>query len=401
MPANPHKTWKNIIGTTSAATANANTTNTNTYLNHVEDGNVTSSLRIQWTSWVSVSAQNGTLTISGTVGTTTYTADSGLTLASNVFKANLKSYTKSTNAAIDWWTDANKQYAVSLDKDGKLSVNVPREAWNGWDGLTVSWTTNNGYCKYIGGVTLSTLWWGSDGGEGYIQYTDTNAWWGDSHWKSTLSWNSRYYLQPNLTNGTYRVELYPWSSTTTHGAASKIVFDSKWIRINNWAQFYTWAWLAVGWNIMVWQTSTDNYIYIYATWNNNDSNKRFEIFWNNELVLWTTSGSYLYFAQRSWTVGFRLGVNTSNPKATLDVKWWIRVGNNCEQRTCTGSNVWTIVYTSDMFLGCKKISWTTYKRVSLDGWTRSGTNLLSFSNCVLSEYNSNGTLYNGQTQAEY
>ena len=173
------------------------------------------------------------------------------------------------------------------------------------------------------------------------------------------------------------------------------------IRINNWANVYSWAWISVEWNIMVWQSSTENFVYIYATWNNVDPNKRFEIFWNQELAIWTSGGSYIYFAKKDWTVGYRLWVNTKDPKATLDVKGWIRVSNNCEQKTCTGTNVWTIIYDNQnsRFLGCKKIS-SSYKRVSLDGWTRSWSSLPYNTNCVLNSYTSM-EIENTETINEY
>lgn len=276
------------------------------------------------------------------------------------------------------------------------------DCWWGWDWITLITWQNNMYCKYIesnDGKWGTTTKWIQCTYDAWSSTSPTWSW--DSLWKSTLSWNDRYYLQPKLTNGTYRVELYPWSSTTTYWAASKIVFDSKWIRINNGAQFYSWAWLSVAWNIMVWNTSTDNYIYIYATWNNKSDNKRFEIFWNQELSIWTTDGSYLYFAQKSWTVWYRLWVNTSDPKATLDVKWWIRIGSNCEQRICTGTNVWTIIYTAARwFIGCKYISSNNYKRVSLDGWTRSGTSYATNQTCQIYSY-SNDIVSNTTTQNEY
>lgn len=281
-------------------------------------------------------------------------------------------------------TDTNTWQVNWLLTDGY--VTAPQSAAN-W---LKCWKTDaNG----IPGWRSCPTWSGS---------SETLKSWDDSLWKKTLNNDyGRYYLQPTLSNATYRVELYPWSSTSAYWAASKIVFDSKWIRINNWADFYSWAWISVGWNIMVWQESTDNYIKIYATWYNNDSNKRFEIFWNQELAIWTQSGSYIYFAQKTWTLWYRLWVNTKNPKATLDINWWVRVGKNCEQRLCTGSNVWTIVFFSNEFLWCKQVG-DTYKRVSLDGWTTQ-TQQLWNSNivCKIDTYVWNWQIANTTTQQEY
>ena len=292
-------------------------------------------------------------------------------------------------------------YCYSLDSN-TISCNAPMPSWgNGGSWITLLSWINNMYCKYIewsDGKGGSTKWINCT----YDAWSSTPTWSWDSLWKKTYSaLTTRYTLSPSLSDGTYRIELNPWSSSVTPGAASRIRFDSKWIRINNWAQFYSWAWLSVAWNIMIWNTSTDNYIYIYATWNNIDPNKRFEIFWNQELSIWTTNGSYLYFAQKSWTVWYRLWVNTSDPKATLDVKWWIRIGSNCEQRICTGTNVWTIIYTAARwFIGCKYISSNNYKRVSLDGWTRSGTSYATNQTCQIYSY-SNDIVSNTTTQNEY
>lgn len=61
---------------------------------------------------------------------------------SGTIKANLKSETKSTLAAADMGSTANRQYAVGIDKNDKLSVNIP-------------WTDNN--------TTYSLTQDGSDG----------------------------------------------------------------------------------------------------------------------------------------------------------------------------------------------------------------------------------------------
>ena len=74
----------------------------------------------------------GYTTNTGTV--TKVSTGAGLTggdvTTTGTIKANLKSETKSTLEAADMGSTANKQYAVGLDKNGKLSVNIP-------------WTDNN------------------------------------------------------------------------------------------------------------------------------------------------------------------------------------------------------------------------------------------------------------------
>ena len=303
-----------------------------------------------------------------------------------------------------YYIDNTGYYCISTDSNS-IRCNVPMPTGNGWTWLTLLSGANNMYCKYVDGTTRV----GWETTPSWIQCTyDAPKWWWDSYRKTTtkttydFDWQTRdrTVLTPNVnvgyswlyfTNSFYHqsgFQFYTMQDDSGLRAASRIIFDAKWIRINNWAQMFTWAWLSVAWNIMVWNASTDNYIYIYATWQNNKSDKRFEIFGNQELAIWTKSGSYIYFAQKTWTIGYRLGVNTTDPKATLDVKWWIRVGSNCEQKTCTGSIVWTIIYDSnyDRFLGCKKISSNTYKWVSLDGWTWSGQNLPYDTSCVINNY---------------
>ena len=65
-------------------------------------------------------------------GSTTYTAGSGIDISNNTIKVKLKSYTQSSLSSASITSIANKQYAVNLDSSGNLSVNVP------WENTTYS-----------------------------------------------------------------------------------------------------------------------------------------------------------------------------------------------------------------------------------------------------------------------
>lgn len=144
-----------------------------------------------------------------------------------------------------------------------------------------------------------------------ITCTDTNVWGDDNHW---TIWRYTPLWQPHLTpihnnNIMLRQELqhtwafvfrsYHWGSVGQ--AASVFTFDSKWIRIGaTAASISTWAWLSVQWIIAAWSNISDNYIYMYATWQNSDINKHYEIMWNSQLAIGTNGWAFLYFTQKTW-----------------------------------------------------------------------------------------------------
>lgn len=129
MPANPHKEGKNVVGL-STATSNTTTalTNNNVFLNHVEGGVVKSTHNIKGTGATTVTTDaSGNIIINSTNTNTTYTAGTGLTLSGTTFKAKLNSET-----SLGTIGTTSKLYAVGVDADGKLAVNVP---WS--DGNTI------------------------------------------------------------------------------------------------------------------------------------------------------------------------------------------------------------------------------------------------------------------------
>ena len=221
-----------------------------------------------------------------------------------------------------------------------------------------------------------------------------------------ISYQNTYVLTPkNSTplyfstdfyhNTEFNFYTYQWDNWPR----TRVTFNQKWIRVWNWNQIFSWAWISVAWAVAAWNTAQNNYIYIYATWENNDTNKRFEIFGNQKLAVWTSGGSYIYFEEKDGTTNkYRVGINTTDPKATLDVKGGIRVWSNCEQRTCSSTNKWTIIYYDNNFLGCKPTS-NGYRRVSLDGWNISTQELDSETNCIISTY-AWSSLINSSTQQQ-
>ena len=103
--------------------------------------------------------QDGTWTIPPN-DNTQYNAQSGVRLSSgNYFEADMKTYTKSTLEAASMGSTPNRQYAVGLDKYGKLSVNIP------WENTTYSTVTKsaNGLCPALPNETSTTKFLRQDG----------------------------------------------------------------------------------------------------------------------------------------------------------------------------------------------------------------------------------------------
>ena len=69
---------------------------------------------------------------------TTYSAGDGVKLDSGSFKADLRSATKSALSSASKGSTTNREYAVGLDADGYLSVNVP------WENDNTTYTATNG-----------------------------------------------------------------------------------------------------------------------------------------------------------------------------------------------------------------------------------------------------------------
>lgn len=301
------------------------------------------------------------------------------------------------------WGDSGKictkvndtEIECNLDADSlwwSTTINTPSWSW-----ISIGWTdwylcTKNGSTSLKCTINPATLWswWESLWKEttkniyNWISYSNTNVLTPKN--STPLYFNTAFYHDTAFNFYTYQWSQWGWPST-------RVTFNQKWIRIWNWNQFFSWAWISVAWTIAAWNTAQNNYIYIYTTWTANDPDLRYEIFGSRKLAIGTSSGSYIYFMEKDGTTNaYRVGINNTDPKATLDVKGWIRVSSNCEQQTCTLDRVGTILYhASKWFVWCKKVG-TSYKRVSLDGWTWSGTTLWMDTNCQISIY-SNPSLY--------
>ena len=96
----------------------------------------------------------------GNTGTVTSVATgAGLTggtiTGSGTIKADLKSETKSTLEAASMGSTANKQYAVGLDKNGDLSVNVPWTDNNTWTAMVGATSSADGSVGYVNAVPPS------------------------------------------------------------------------------------------------------------------------------------------------------------------------------------------------------------------------------------------------------
>lgn len=129
-----HYTTKLYV-TGSTGTTNAQTSNGATYLRLFDDSTNRSSINIKGTGATTVSSDsNGAITINSTDTNTAHThkAGAGLTGSGSsgtsgeyTYKVNLVNETKSSNASSYTAGGTTKFYAVQLDKDGKLAVNVP------------------------------------------------------------------------------------------------------------------------------------------------------------------------------------------------------------------------------------------------------------------------------------
>lgn len=327
-----HYEWYNRVTNTSTWVTNATITdNTNTYLNHVENGAKTSSNQIKGTGSVTVSSNNGTIIISGSDNNTTYTAGAGLTLSSTTFKAKLKQESNASISSNSISDRAGKQYAVTPDKSWYLSVNVPRidnnTTYSPSDGIefdgTAIKTKLQNYSPYEISATTSTRVAGSISSDklypvgldksGYLSVyvPRTGGGNGDSERQKRNFWtNWSDFLTPKDNNNimlhqalyhTWSFDFYSYQWLFTQ-AASHFTFDAKWIRIGDSAvSIATWAWLSVAWIIAAWSNAKHNYIYMYATWNSTDQDRHYEIMWNSELAIGTKGWAFLYFAQKTWT----------------------------------------------------------------------------------------------------
>ncbi len=148
--SNTHYTSKNIVGASSSATANATSTNGNTYINHIENGSVSSYHKIYGSGATTVTSDSsGSIKISSTDNNEYHTsittsgleiADSGTLASIYVPYATASGYGVVKAAAVrttsptltTGQTTSSRYYGVELDTNGKMFVNVP------WSNTTYS-----------------------------------------------------------------------------------------------------------------------------------------------------------------------------------------------------------------------------------------------------------------------
>ena len=294
-------------------------------------------------------------------------------------------------------TTFDQASAASLNIVGGTNVTVTPNAtnntitisanwWGGSWGLNLLSWANNKYCKYVENWRLSWVNCTYDG-------TSTNSNWSDL-WILTgrklfadgctsmggcntdvltpkdsskpLYFESDFYHSWSFVFHTYR-----WSQQLT--PATTITFDEKWVRVGEWRTFTNHAWISVGWIIVAWLWSTNNYIYMYASWYASDTNRHFEIMGSNELAVWTYSGAFIYFSYLTGNYltnsndaynSYAIWVNKTRPNATMDINGTLKVWSNCAPAICDEDTVWTIMYYEYQnvwyYVACKKIGKTNW-----------------------------------------
>jgi len=214
-----------------------------------------------------------------------------------------------------WWSGITASgttwYYCKLQNNGNLYCDLNSSTL--WDGtwIPVSWAALNWICIFT--------WWTQYGDkiEGWrIECTYSGS---TNDWLWTVApFNplTNPFLTPSKTNnimlhqdlyhsGSFEFYSYQWRSFSQ--AASHFTFDAKGIRIgDSAASISTWAWLSVAWMIAAWKNSTDNYIYMYASWNNSDRNRHYEIMWNSQLAIGTRGWAFIYFTQITGTYNSNL-----------------------------------------------------------------------------------------------
>lgn len=280
-----------------------------------------------------------------TVNNNTITIALANTNSSGSFTLNQntdKLITLTGNWATIWSTGSTNKYCI-YSGGNIINCNQP------W-GVTI-WLTGstNKYCVYSGGNTINCdQAWGG----------------GDSLW----TWGN-YGIKPNsstdidLRNSS---NIYRWSSLKigwVYNSAYEPPIDT-WYVVNfhtNWVKFgdarNASEWIAIQWQVLIWSNgSNQNYINIYSSWTPSSSNKHYEIMANKELEIWTYSWAYIYFKNYSNNDGseYRIWVNTTNPQATFDVNWSVRISTdwtNCFP-PCNPDSKWSIMYRGNAFYWC-------------------------------------------------
>lgn len=95
--------------------------------------------------------KDGNLSVNVPWSGSTYVGEKGVTIAGNKISASLKNNVPSTLSSANMGSTADRQYAVGLDVDGKLSVNIP---WTDTVGMTTNGSNADSHVNFAGAFTV-------------------------------------------------------------------------------------------------------------------------------------------------------------------------------------------------------------------------------------------------------
>lgn len=97
--------------------------------------------------------RDGNLSVNVPWAGDTYIGEKGVTVANNKISATLKNNTPSSLSSASMGSTADRQYAVGLDVDGKLSVNIP---WTDTVGMTTNGSNADSHVNFAGAFTIGS-----------------------------------------------------------------------------------------------------------------------------------------------------------------------------------------------------------------------------------------------------
>lgn len=306
-------------------------------------------------------------------------------------------------------TERAKLYPANPHKEGTITTNATARTQNPYinyvenntfrSGVQIVWWTNTTVNAQNGVITINTAaWWDSVWEIGNVSSNGPSL----SNAIKPVSENiskDLYLPEGNVYHDGYTQIRTLWNISAER--TSDIYITPVGVSIGEMANKTAWLW--VHWPITVGKYITQttpipwwwcrpgterNTISIYASWAAWTDN--FEILWSPRILLWVKNGWYLYFDDNS-----KLWVNTTtfNASSTLNVNGPVKIGNDCNNRSCWETNKWEIRYYEKdnvwHFVWCTYTSdWYKWRELTI------GTNnqtVSSTNNC-----NSYSTPYNSQ-----
>lgn len=271
-------------------------------------------------------------------------------------------------------TERAKLYPANPHKEGTITTNATARTQNPY----INYVENN---TFRSGVQI--VWWTNttvNAQNGVITINNT-AWWWDSIWSTWnystigefitpkdaktvyfgIKWETTIYYWTLLGDASLKFQRY-WLQASTSPVEFNPMWAKFWVNANQ-ARNLNVGWVSIAWELVVWGNSDNShYIRMYASWSRTSSEKHYEIMANKDLAVWTYGWAFLFFSNNgtdSWP--YRIWVNNQSPKATLDVKWTLRINttsnNDCSSPTCDSNTVWSIMYRSNAFYWCIR-SWS-------------------------------------------